>query len=234
MKVGVIPARYAATRLPGKPLVDLGGQTMVERVWRAASAATTLDQVLVATDDERIADVVRGFGGDAELTDPNLPSGTDRCYAAIVQRGWQPSIVVNIQGDEPLLQAHVVDDLVLCIQKGNCDVATPIQRIADNTELLTQSVVKVAVAEDFHALYFTRAPIATHWKHVGLYAYTWQALTKHITTAPSQLEGAEKLEQLRLLEAGARFVCVETTVPFRAIDTPDDIEPVLQLLALKG
>lgn len=230
MNIGVIPARYASTRLPGKPLVSILGQSMIHRVWSAAIGSTRLDSVIVSTDDERIVRHVREFGGDVELTDPALPSGTDRCYATIMQRGLNPTLVVNIQGDEPLLVPDVINTMVDRLAEGDCDVTTPIHRI-EADELQLPSVVKVAVTEHLRALYFTRAPIATPWKHIGLYAYTWQALCMHIQKAPSKLEGDEKLEQLRLLEAGAHFQCVVTNTQFQAVDTPADVERVVRLLS---
>lgn len=231
MIVGVIPARFASTRLPGKPLVDIVGKPMIERVWKAASDATTLDKLIIATDDQRIVDVATAFGADVELTDPDIPSGTDRCHAVITQRGLQPTVVINIQGDEPLLDPTVIDAMVGRIQLGDCDVTTPITAIRDASELAEPSVVKVAVTADGRALYFTRAAIATEWKHIGLYAYTWQALCLHKQKAPSKLEEAERLEQLRLLESGARFQCVITTSTFQAVDTPADVQRVINLLA---
>jgi 3-deoxy-manno-octulosonate cytidylyltransferase (CMP-KDO synthetase) len=233
MIVGVIPARYASTRLPGKPLIDLAGQPMIERVWRAASQAHVLDRILVATDDQRIAEVVRGFGGDVELTASDLPSGTDRCYAAVMQRGWTPDIVVNIQGDEPLLDPVVINGLVELLQSSGADVATPVQRITEEERQLP-SVVKAVVNSAGIATAFTRNPVPTPWKHIGIYAYTWAALESHITKAPSQMEGAERLEQLRLLEAGARYACLVTNAAFMAVDTAEDAERVRRELLTRG
>lgn len=221
-------------RFPGKPMADIGGQPMIERVWRAAQQARLLDRVIVATDDDRIANHIVGLQGDVEITDPNLPSGTDRCYQAIVQRGWTPQVVVNIQGDEPLLHGSLIDQLVERILKGDCDVTTPIKQLSSPEEHITPSVVKVAVTATNRALYFTRAAIATNWKHIGLYAYTWPTLELHIKKAPSQLEEAEKLEQLRVLEAGARFQCVVTDAEMIAVDVPEDVARVLQHLPIMG
>ncbi len=206
---------------------------MIEHVWRSTTKATTLDHVLIATDDQRIADVARGFGADVELTDPHVPSGTDRCYHAIQQRGLQPDVVVNIQGDEPMLDPAVIDGLVDLLRVSGADVATPIQHIRDD-ERTEPSVVKVEVSAEGFATRFTRDPIATPWKHIGIYAYTRAALQLHITKAPSQMEGAEKLEQWRLLEAGARFVCLITTASFMAVDTPEDAERVRAVLTARG
>lgn len=245
MIVGVIPARYASTRLPGKPLIDLCGQSMIERVWRAATACTVLDRVLIATDDERIVAEAQRFGAEAYLTSADLPSGTDRCDALIRQLHLRPDIVVNIQGDEPLLAPNVITHLVQALRTSGADVATAMSRILFADELASASVVKVVVDASNNALYFSRSPIPylrneadvatwhsahTFWKHIGIYAYTLAALQRHVSLPPSPLERAEMLEQLRLMEAGARFTCVETEQLFLAVDTEQDAERVRDVL----
>jgi len=246
MVVAVIPARYASTRLPGKPLIDLNGQTMLERVWRAASSATLVDRVLIATDDERIMEAAGGFGASAVMTSPDLPSGTDRCYAAITQSGQQADIVINVQGDEPLLPSDLLDDLVRAVRLGDADVATPIARITDTADLLNENVVKVVVASSGLATYFSRAAVPhargrgvdswlehhRYWKHVGLYAYTMDALEQHVALPVSDLELTEALEQLRLLERGLRYRCVVTEANLHGVDTQDDVERVRTMLRL--
>lgn len=239
MIVGVIPARYASTRLPGKPLIDLHGRTMIEHVWRAAKDAEVLDRVLVATDDHRVAAEAMGFGAEVVLTSPDLASGSDRCDAAIRQLRLTPSVVVNIQGDEPLLPSSLILHLVDGLQKG-ADVATPVSPIGAVDELASPTVVKVVRGADGRALYFSRAAIPfrrditadvwldghTYWKHIGMYAFTWDALRRHVSLPPSPLERAEALEQLRLLEDGAIIRCVETDEVLIGVDTAADAERV--------
>lgn len=243
MIIGIIPARYASTRLPGKPLIDLEGQSMIERVWRAASSVQAFDRVIIATDSEHIVAEAQRFKADVVLTSPDEPSGTDRCYAAVRSLGITPDIVVNIQGDEPLLQPTVLLQCIDALQQTTADVATPVVRIASDDVLRDPNVVKAVRAHDGRALYFSRSPIpylrdaagswsdtVDYWQHVGLYAYRMHALTRHVMLAPSPLERAESLEQLRLLEDGATFTCVETQHRSIAVDTPEDAERVRALL----
>lgn len=243
MIVGIIPARYASTRLPGKPLIDLEGQSMIERVWRAASSVSAFDRVIIATDSEHIVAEAQRCKADVVLTSPDEPSGTDRCYAALRSLGITPDIVVNIQGDEPLLQPTVLLQCIDALQQTTADVATPVVRITGDELLHDPNVVKVVRARNGRALYFSRSPIphardsagsftesVDYWQHIGLYAYRMQALTRHVMLAPSPLERAESLEQLRLLEDGATIMCVETEHRSVAVDTPQDAERVRALL----
>jgi 3-deoxy-manno-octulosonate cytidylyltransferase (CMP-KDO synthetase) len=263
--IAIIPARYASTRLPAKPLVDLLGKTMIQRVWEGASSARLVERVVVATDDERIASEVRRFGGDVVLTDAALPSGTDRIAAAyqhIQQRdGTSYDLVLNIQGDEPLLQAAAADRLVQAlVDSPQADVATPVQRVQSPEELANPSFVTVATTfkDGFRrALYFSRSPIPfvrdvplvqsasdyqhwidraaamqeVFWKHIGIYAYRAPALVRFSALPSHPLEQLEQLEQLRLLADGAVFACVETPERFVAIDTPEDVEVVRGIIA---
>jgi 3-deoxy-manno-octulosonate cytidylyltransferase (CMP-KDO synthetase) len=243
----VIPARYASTRLPGKPLLEIAGRTMIQRVVDRA-AASAAAEVLVATDDRRIADAVSDpRGGKAPiaiLTDPALPSGTDRAAAVAEIRGWaDDTIVVNVQGDEPFLPPplinQVADLLGTDASAGIATLAAPIERLE---EFLDPNVVKVVTAQDGAALYFSRAPIPWHRdgadaglaaqaqfrgaaRHVGIYAYRVGTLRWLTRLPPSELEEIEKLEQLRALQTGIRIVvgrCVERPAP--GIDTPMDLE----------
>jgi 3-deoxy-manno-octulosonate cytidylyltransferase (CMP-KDO synthetase) len=245
MIIGVIPARYAATRLPGKPLVDLCGQSMIERVWRAASSCAELDHVLIATDDDRVAAEARRIGAEVVMTDPSLPSGTDRCYAAITSLSTAPEIVINIQGDEPLLQGAVLSDLVHALSVGTADVATPVSRIHEPHDLVDPNIVKVVATPSRRAIYFSRSPVphvrsvdaarwlehTTYWKHIGIYAYRTEALARHVALPTTELERLESLEQLRLLADGVHFECVPTDAPFISVDTPEDAERVRRFLA---
>jgi 3-deoxy-manno-octulosonate cytidylyltransferase (CMP-KDO synthetase) len=250
--VGVIPARYASTRFPGKPLAMIAGKTMLERVWEGAKQSSLVDDILIATDDDRIAEKAHRFGATPIMTDANLPSGTDRIAAAVEEiQGY--SIVVNIQGDEPLLTGDVIDDLILSLRNNpQADVATPVQTITTEEELLSSNIVKVVCNARNEALYFSRSPIPfnreqsstsstplhlhadaprTYLKHIGLYAYRTQTLQRFVELPPSFLEQTESLEQLRLMEDGATYICVPTTATFLAVDSPEDIAKVEAFLA---
>ncbi|HET7204106.1 MAG TPA: 3-deoxy-manno-octulosonate cytidylyltransferase [Steroidobacteraceae bacterium] len=243
----VIPARYASTRLPGKPLLDIGGRPMIQRVVEQA-AASGADEVVVATDDERIARVVsdprRPSYRVAVMTDPDLPSGTDRVAAVARERGWDDAtVVVNVQGDEPFVPSALIDQAAALLERDRgaaiATLATPVESLQ---EFLDPNVVKVVVAEDGAALYFSRAPIP--WsrdgataglasqlrfdgamRHVGMYAYRVGALKRITALAPSSLEQCEKLEQLRALQAGLRVVVGVCDVPpGPGVDTAGDLE----------
>jgi 3-deoxy-manno-octulosonate cytidylyltransferase (CMP-KDO synthetase) len=268
--IGIIPARYAAVRFPAKPLVDLLGKSMIQRVWEGAREAERLQHILIATDDERIANHCTAFGADVVLTSPELPSGTDRILAAVraytTEQKTSFDVVVNIQGDEPLLRGDVIDALVAEMENmGNIAhsrpagrfvlpehvVCTPVKRITDAEDLTNPNIVKVAMNQERRALYFSRSPIPhirgvsdyalwletqhragrAFWKHCGIYAYTMSALVRFGECAPSPLEQCEQLEQLRLLEDGTAYVCVETNREFVAIDTPEDAERVRVMLS---
>ncbi|MBL0322255.1 MAG: 3-deoxy-manno-octulosonate cytidylyltransferase [Ignavibacteria bacterium] len=244
MIVGIIPARYASTRLPGKPLIDLEGQTMIERVWRAAMAASTFDRVVIATDSEHIVAEAQRIRAEVVLTSPDEPSGTDRCYAAIRALKIAPDVIVNIQGDEPLLQPNVLTHCVEALRSQGADVATPVKRISSVLDLADPNVVKVALTATGRALYFSRSQIphlrgvevaqwlatGVYWKHIGLYAYTAESLKQHVMLPPSPLERMEHLEQLRLLEYGAHITCVEIEHDAVSVDTADDVERVRAIL----
>jgi 3-deoxy-manno-octulosonate cytidylyltransferase (CMP-KDO synthetase) len=240
--IGVIPSRYGSTRLPGKPLVVLGGKPLVQHVWERARAAGTLDDLIVATDDERIARVVEGFGGKVMMTSPHHPSGTDRI--AEVARAVPAAIYVNIQGDEPLLDAADVDTLVVGLRgapdapMGTLDAPLHDRRIAEDP-----NVVKVVCDASGRALYFSRslvphprhaaqAPrggpdpvaIAGPWRrHIGLYAYRREFLLEFASWPPSPLEQAEGLEQLRALERGRVIRVFPARGRYLAVDSPEDV-----------
>lgn len=244
--IGVIPSRYASTRLPGKPLIDLNGKSMIRRVWEGAREATSLSRLVVATDDERVAEECSSFGAEVVLTPSSLASGTDRIAYACELLQEQFDVIVNIQGDEPLLRGTVIDRLVAALSAGNMDVATPVQRIGTYEELVNPAVVKVVMNTKGRALYFSRSPVPflrdipnremwsnhhTFWKHIGLYAYTQAALKRFISLPPSPLEQLEALEQLRLLEDGASFQCIEIDDILLAVDTPEDAARVRAVIS---
>ncbi len=237
--IAVIPARYASVRFPGKMLADLNGLPLVVRTWQNTKRCTMIDHVLVATDDERIATAIQDAGGEAILTDPALPSGTDRIHAAIL--GQPGDIVVNVQGDEPLLPPQLVDDTVrLLLDHTEADASTAATP-ATERDYTDPNVVKVARAENGRALYFSRAPIPYQreggvpgnlaLRHIGLYVYRRETLNQFCMLRPSPLEECEKLEQLRLLEDGGTMVVhlADDAGP-GGVDTPDDLERVRSLM----
>lgn len=244
--IAIIPARYASTRFPGKPLVELLGKTMLERVWLAAQEARRIDAVAIATDDERIAAECKRIGAECVMTSSDLLSGTDRVAQAMQLSYPNAEIVLNVQGDEPLLRGELLDALVEALQNSDADVATPIKRITTEGELDNPTVCKVTLRNDNTALYFSRSTIphlrgvaeqerlekAIFWKHIGIYAYRRAALERFITLPPHALELAESLEQLRLLADGAPYLCVESNMNLVAIDTPEDAERVRELLLI--
>ena len=237
--VAVIPARYRSTRQPGKALALIGGTTMVEHVYRRAAQARLVDAVLVATDDERIARVVDGFGGTAVMTSPAHETGTDRL--AEVAAAIDSEIIVNVQGDEPLIAPQMIDAAIApLLDDAGDQVSTLRRRIDDLSDLHNPAVVKVVVDAAGYALYFTRAavpfvrpgqPAPAAWRHVGLYVYRRQFLLDMSALPQTPLERAEGLEQLRALEHGFRIRTVETAVDTVGVDTPEDLERVRQLVA---
>lgn len=247
MIAGIIPARYASTRLPGKPLVDLKGKTMIQRVYEQAARAELLDSVVVATDDERIFNHVKSFGGKVVMTREEHPSGTDRCYEALLQLPEKYDYVINIQGDEPFLDPRQIDSLAEVLQDKATELATQITPVHSHQVLFDMSEVKVVLNEKMEALYFSRMVIPyikgmdeTEWhhhfryyRHVGLYAYRRDVLEKITRLPPSSLEKAESLEQLRWLENGFKIKCVETSFDSPCIDTEEDVERIIKMLENK-
>ena len=232
--VAIIPARYQSTRLPGKPLALIDGRPMIEHVCRRAAQARRVDAVLVATDDERIARAVASFDGLAVMTDPAHATGTDRL--AEVAAALTSEIIVNVQGDEPLMSPDVIDAAVApLIAHPDDGVSTLRRRIDDPQDLANPSVVKLVVDAEGYALYFSRAAIPfvrpgeappVRWRHLGLYAYRRDVLLTLARLPQTPLERAEGLEQLRALEHGYRIRTVETTADTIGVDTPEDLERV--------
>ena len=236
--VGVIPARYRSVRFPGKPLALLRGKPLIQWVWEGARKARRLNRLLVATDDALIAETVRRFGGEAVMTPPHLPSGTDRVWAAV--RGTKARIAVNIQGDEPLVRPAMVDRLVEALQRRpQAGMATLRYRMKGPKDYTNPNVVKVITDEKGWALYFSRSPVPHFrkaktdfiwYKHLGLYAYRRPVLERFIQWLPSALERAEQLEQLRALEHGVKMQVVDSPAHTVGVDTPEDLERVERLL----
>jgi 3-deoxy-manno-octulosonate cytidylyltransferase (CMP-KDO synthetase) len=245
MKIlGIIPARYASTRFPGKPLALIGDKTMVQRVIEQAIKSTLLDNVVVATDDERIAQHVVSLGHTAVLTSHLHHSGTDRCLEALNKQATHYDAVINIQGDEPFVDPIQIDALAKLITQPEVDIATLAIKITDSKTLFDHNKVKVVLAADGKALLFSRQPIPfqknyppDHWvrnhnyyKHLGLYAYKSAVLKKICALAPSSLEISESLEQLRWLENGFHIHVALTTIETPAVDTPEDLQSILTKL----
>jgi len=243
--VGVIPARYGSTRLPGKSLVKLCGKPLVQWVYERARKATRLSELVVATDDERIAAAVRGFGGRAVMTRVDHPSGTDRIAEAVT--GLDVNAVVNIQGDEPLIDPGLIDQLAREISgPGSWDMATAVCPIHNQADLTNPAVVKAVWRADGAALYFSRSLIPhvrdasdvpaglQHWRHIGIYAYTKCFLDRLVRTPPCVLELTEKLEQLRALDLGGRIKIITTDEAGLGVDTPDDVPKAEAALRAAG
>jgi 3-deoxy-manno-octulosonate cytidylyltransferase (CMP-KDO synthetase) len=236
--VAVIPARYASTRFPGKPLADLAGRPLIEHVYRRVAECRAVDRVIVATDDERISRVVESFGGRVQMTNPAHVSGTDRVAEAI--RGVDCELVVNVQGDEPMIEPEMIDQALAPFDRPSVQMSTLRRRIESRADFLSSHVTKVVVDRDGHALYFSRTPIPYHrdtgapleaWKHVGLYVYRRRFLLEFARMAPTPLERCEALEQLRAIEHGVRIAVVETRFDTISVDTPEDLERVRRILS---
>lgn len=238
--LAVIPARYASSRLPGKPLVEIDDRPMVQWVYEAAGRVPSVERVVVATDDERVAAAVAGFGGEAVMTSPTHPSGTDRVAEAARRIGAE--IVVNLQGDEPLIDPQVVEQVVEpLLAETAVQMSTLCTRLHDEADWRDPNVVKVVRAANGDALYFSRAPIPHPreamtlaafpvYKHLGLYVYRADFLDRLTQLPPSPLERVERLEQLRVLEAGFAIRVVETAHDSIGVDTPADLERVRALV----
>ena len=243
MKIlGIIPSRYGSSRFPGKPLAPICGKPLVAWVVAAAKRAKMLDDVIVATDDARIAEAVRSNGGRAEMTPSDLPSGTDRIACAAGDFA-DDDILVNIQGDEPLIYPALIDALAMRLRDdARWDMATAVAPIRRMEDLEARSVVKVVMDRDDGAIYFSRLPIpcvrdgapdlsaGMHVRHLGIYAYRGAFLRRYVAEPPCALEMAEKLEQLRALWMGARIAVVRTEDEGVGVDTPEDVVRVETLL----
>ena len=243
---GVIPSRWASTRLPGKPLAMIAGKPMIQRVVERVVQANSLDAVLVATDDPRIVDAIASFsipGVEAVMTRVDHPSGTDRIAEAIANTDCD--VVINIQGDEPLMDPKLIDQLAEVMTSGDWDMATAAAPIDNEADLKSPDVVKAVFADDGQALYFSRTPIpyvrdagtdasGAHWRHIGIYAYRRDYLLKLVAEPPCALENLEKLEQLRALHIGCRMNVLRVDDIGIGVDTPDDIEKVERILKEQG
>ena len=240
--IAVIPARLASSRLPRKVLADICGKPLIQHVWERVSHAKNVDRVIVAADSQEVARVVEGWGGLALLTDPACQSGTERIASILSQ--LDADLILNVQGDEPLVDPAMLDALVDRWRQVPCDLITPVYRITEPEDLSNPNIVKVARAQDGRALYFSRSAIPyvrdwpleswlehqDFWGHIGVYGYRREVLAQYADLPSSPLQKAESLEQLRFLEAGYTFQTVETTYHSIAVDTQADLEKVRQIL----
>jgi 3-deoxy-manno-octulosonate cytidylyltransferase (CMP-KDO synthetase) len=243
MKVlGVIPARFASTRFPGKPLVSIEGKSMIRRVYEQASKAKILDRLVVATDDSRIFDHVKEFGGEVVMTSPDHQNGSSRCHEVLqilsrTDKSIKFDVVINIQGDEPFINPAQINKVASVFNEASVEIGTLAKKITKKEELFNSNSVKVMFGQQKFAIYFSRQAIPflrdvpeNEWvnrfdfyKHIGIYAYRAKALGNIVKLKPSKLEEAEKLEQLRWLENGYRIAVEITEFEGVSIDTPDDL-----------
>lgn len=242
--IGIIPARYESQRLPGKPLADINGKPLIYHVWNAAKQSKLLGKILIATDDNKIEEACKKFDAECIMTSGNIKSGSDRIISALQSLNEFYDYVVNIQGDEPLITGELIDSLIEKTINTQADVGTIISPIKDNRELFDSSVVKTVIDDNDFALYFSRSTIPfirdkneeqwlaahTFYKHIGIYCYNNQSLLKFGMLPQSDLEKAEKLEQLRLLQTGAKYICLKTNIPLFGVDTKEDLEKVRKLM----
>lgn len=243
--IGIIPARYASTRFPAKALADIAGKSMIEWVYSQALESKKLDRVVVATDDSKIYDHVKSFGGEACMTSTSHLSGTDRCYEALSRQNEKYDYVINIQGDEPFIAADQID-LLATLLNGETEIATLAKQITEHEQVFNPNVVKLTKNMNGDALYFSRSPIPhirnlneslwpelhTFYKHIGMYAYREDILEKITHLSISSLEKAESLEQLRWLENGFTIRVAETARETIGVDTPEDLEKAIAFLKI--
>lgn len=239
--LGIIPARYASTRFPAKPLVDINGKSMIKRVYQQAQKCALLSKVLVATDDIRIEKEVQSFGGNVVMTSMEHPSGTDRCLEALKAEKEKYEVVVNIQGDEPFISPSQIELILSCFSNSETQIATLIKQIDSESELFDKNKPKVVVSNTLKALLFSRQTIPAirdcetkewlqkrcFYKHIGMYAYRSNVLEEICALKPSSLELSEGLEQLRWLENGYTIQTAITSEEALSVDTPEDLEKIL-------
>ncbi|MBI1388358.1 MAG: 3-deoxy-manno-octulosonate cytidylyltransferase [bacterium] len=238
----VIPARFASVRLPGKPLIDICGKPLIQRVYEQAARARKLDGVIVATDDPRIKETVDGFGGRAVMSPPSLPTGSDRVARVLEDLGLDHDVIMNLQGDEPLIDPGDLDRLIESFEEApGIQMASLMAPLHEREDVENPNMVKVVIDQDGFALYFSRQPIpywrrkqdadwaqrpANYWLHLGAYAFSRQTLQRYACWTRGTLELSESLEQLRAVEHGVRIKMVTTSHPWPGVNTPEDVERV--------
>ncbi|MCY4781471.1 3-deoxy-manno-octulosonate cytidylyltransferase [Sphingobacterium sp. UT-1RO-CII-1] len=237
--IGIIPARYDSTRFPGKPLIDIDGMTMIERVYKQVKKCESLHEIIVATDDQRIAEHVNKFGGKVIMTSKAHQSGTDRC-AEVISKITGYDVAINIQGDEPYINPNQIDQLAALFQDSTIDIGTLVKRINQESELFNENIPKVVFNVNSIALYFSRHPIPfqrgieqnkwlknhTYFKHIGIYGYRIKTLNEITNLPVSSFEQSEGLEQLRWLQNGYTIKLAETNLETIAVDRPEDLEAI--------
>lgn len=241
--LGIIPARYESSRFPGKPLIDIKGKSMIQRVYEQVRQSKLINELVVATDDDRIFNHVKQFNGNVMMTSTNHTSGTDRC-GEVIKKYNDFDIVINIQGDEPLIRPVQLDDLLLSFKNSDVKIATLVKQMTDINEVLNPNRIKVVLDKNNNGIYFSRSPIpyvakydtkewlehSVFWKHIGIYAWRCDVLSQLVDLPKTQIEKTESLEQLRWIYNGYIINTVKTDIETPNIDTPEDVEKVLSLL----
>ena len=244
MKVlGIIPSRYGSSRFPGKPLIDLKGKSMIQRVYEQTKKCEAFTTIVIATDDARIYDHVKAFGGEVMMTSDQHQSGTERC-GEVIEKWTDFDLVVNIQGDEPLINPEQLSDLIAVFEDESVKIATLVKALHNEADIRNPNRIKIVLDDLKNGIYFSRSPIphiantphdewmdkTTFWKHIGIYAWRTDVLKNLLTFEPCALERLESLEQLRWLYNGYKIRTVETFIETPNIDAPEDVEAVLNLL----
>ena len=235
--LGIIPARYSSTRFPGKPLADINGKPMIQHVYERARKAKSLSSLLIATDDERIFNAAKNFNANAVMTDSDLPNGTARCEQAVKNFNQKFDAVINIQGDEPLLDPLMIDEVAELLN--GCEAATLCSELKEDFE--NPNIVKVVMSQDKYALYFSRSLIPYQrnknlnikiYQHIGIYGYDLEFLKKYVTLEPTPLSETESLEQLKILEHGykIKIKVTDSKIKSLGVDTPEDLEKVREII----
>ncbi len=242
--LAIIPARYSSVRFPGKPLADINGKPMVQRVYEQIKKCSSIKDIVVATDDERIINAVNSFGGKALLTLPDHQSGTDRCAEVIQRHKENFDVIINVQGDEPFIAPDQIELIASCFKNQEIQIATLIKRITQSPELFDSSKVKVVINEKEEAMYFSRFPIpflrglseelwlenSVYYKHIGIYGYRTEVLSQIVKLPVHLLEKAESLEQLRWLTNGYRIQTALTELESISVDTIEDLNAARKFL----
>ncbi|MEI6489581.1 MAG: 3-deoxy-manno-octulosonate cytidylyltransferase [Bacteroidota bacterium] len=242
--VGIIPSRFASTRFPGKPLIDIGGKTMIQRVYEQACKSKSLSKVVVATDDINIEQHVKSFGGNVVMTSDQHQSGTDRCFEAITKVSSTADVVINIQGDEPFIHPEQIDLVASCFTNPKVQIATLVKKLTEMDDLVSNTIMKVIMNKNKEAIYFSRQAIPyirgkeqndwlnhfTYYKHIGIYAYTVSTLREITSLEQSSLELAESLEQLRWIENGYKIKIEVTDFESVSVDAPEDLKKLQKYL----
>lgn len=241
--LGIIPSRYGSSRFPGKPLADIAGKTMIQRVYEQASKSNRINELIVATDDDRIFDHVKGFGGHAMMTSDQHQSGTERCGEVIYK--WSDfDVVINIQGDEPLIEPEQIEKVIALFEDPEVNIGTLVRKVTDVEEIRNPNRIKVVLDDIGNGIYFSRSPIphianvphdewlskADFYRHIGIYGWRLNCLKDLLQLEPTLLEKQESLEQLRWLYHGYKIRTAETFSETPNIDVPDDVKAVLAML----